>query len=60
MKDFNTYNGYPSSEVFNLDGKVFSTIVIANGEARCFMKALLVYITNQHYDETKMRTRQQC
>ena len=32
------------AELFSLDGKVFSKIVIANGEANFFMKALLVII----------------
>ena len=29
---------------FNLDGKVFSEIVIANGGARFFVKASLVFV----------------
>ena len=42
MKPSHTYKVYPSSKRFSLDGKVFSTIVIANGEASFFVKALLV------------------
>ena len=36
--------GYPSSELFSLDRKVFSAIVIANGEASFFVKALLMLL----------------
>ena len=38
MKPSHTYK----AELFNLDGKVFSKIVIAKGEANFFVKALLV------------------
>ena len=38
-----TYKGYPSSELFNLDRKVFSTIVISIKRwGMFFVKALLV------------------
>ena len=42
MKLSHTYKGYPLSERFNLDRKFFSKIVISNGEASFFVKALLL------------------
>ena len=42
MKLSQTYKGYASSERFNLDGKVFSKIVIADSEGSSFVKDILV------------------
>ena len=59
MKPSHTYN----AELFNLDGKVFSKIVIANGEASFFVKALLVVIimmTISKQTERMLYTAQMC
>ena len=40
MKSSHTYK----AELFNLDGKDFSKIVIANGEANVYVEALLVHL----------------
>ena len=43
MKLSNTYKGYLSSELFKIDRYVFRTIVIANGEASCFVKVFFFF-----------------